>query len=1175
MASIPDTDPAAPPDPQYPSGPPPADPFAAPTKPPLSSTIGAQFRQSSPFESLYNIVSDAKVGGTFDPNYNPMDTLKGTPHEQDDYKIYAGSPSESYTRMLMDQKDSQDADRKTIQQSGWAGTVAGIGVGAINPLYYLPVVGYARAASVVGKAASMAVAGGVGAGLSEGVMHAGQVDRSWEESAGNVASATLLSGILGGAIGSLSKPELAASVKTLDDMRPRVDGATGAYVPGPQDVGATAGARLQEVRGALSSLSKEELASSVGNPRDKMAEMAAKGDPLAKGWMKVYGGAEAFGEPSRMFSPGMLSAAATDTRQLELKGAFGYEKWRSSPELYIYGSQGVEAKRALKDIGDTGLQFKGDATGQVAPFGSPLDNVQKVLKQSALVETDDIIASNWKDHYWGGSPPGAAKVALARQGIGAAPADKLGYSDFDKAVGLAMHNGDAHNIPEVQAAAQQLRARIFDPLTKRAEETKGLDGQPMLDPARGPPAGAKSFFPLMFDRDKITADYDGARNLFTNALERDQAIKAEAQPRLQGLSDELGAAVKKGDTAAQRDVIGRIEEELKQWPGNTTREALAAIKTRDENLSANSTAGVVPAGNKVANAVEKILASDQTLSRDELRSTAQQWVDRTIGSPAGRLDYDLQSDGHFGGFKGDDDARGSLKGRKTWVDVNDLAAGGYISTSAKQGVASLYRTVLPDTLLTRRFGDAEMTDTFKRINEEYAAKAMPGEDTTKLFQERDKVISKLGSVRNRFRGLSGYDGSPLSSGWAPAIRDFQNYNAIRQLGTSWVVRLTDLTNGVWRHGLSTTFKDSWVPFVQSLMDPQLRGILREQAADAGVGVDGLLGHMGHNLNDVIDSEPQNRFSRFLGWGADKSMLVNFHGPLTDASKTMAYHIAQGEVGRISARVVDGTATSADIEKLAQASISQDMAVKISQQYEAHHIEVNGRKFADLSKWTDAGAKEAFGAAMQHEASMTVMMPSIANKPIFMDANAGKLISQYKGFVAAANSNILIANLQQRDARSLAGLMTTFATGIVATAWYKILAGQPMPDTPQNWIKEGLDRAAMTGWVGEANRSFSGATHGSLSLDRLYGASGPSSRRSNVDALGQFLGPTADLFQKTMSIGVHAATGNLGASDVHNTRLLFPWQNLQGVRVGFDKVGDAVDDALGFPQPKPQGQTLNR
>jgi hypothetical protein len=81
----------------------------------------------------------------------------------------------------------------------------------------------------------------------------------------------------------------------------------------------------------------------------------------------------------------------------------------------------------------------------------------------------------------------------------------------------------------------------------------------------------------------------------------------------------------------------------------------------------------------------------------------------------------------------------------------------------------------------------------------------------------------------------------------------------------------------------------------------------------------------------------------------------------------------------------------------------------------------------------------------------------------------------------------------------------------------------------------------------------------------------------VDRLGQLGGPTADLVSKTLGTAVHAAnslgyaTGmpdmgaGLNASDVHNARLMIPLQNLQGLRILFDKVGSAVDDSLGFPQ----------
>jgi hypothetical protein len=63
------------------------------------------------------------------------------------------------------------------------------------------------------------------------------------------------------------------------------------------------------------------------------------------------------------------------------------------------------------------------------------------------------------------------------------------------------------------------------------------------------------------------------------------------------------------------------------------------------------------------------------------------------------------------------------------------------------------------------------------------------------------------------------------------------------------------------------------------------------------------------------------------------------------------------------------------------------------------------------------------------------------------------------------------------------------------------------------------------------------------------------------------GPTADLVNKIGGTGVHAVDGNIGASDVHNARLMIPMQNLQGLRILFDKVGESVDDSLGFPQPK--------
>jgi hypothetical protein len=132
----------------------PPDPFAPDTSPTIGQTAAAAFRQQNPVVSVIDAVS-SMPGNQPQPGYNPLDTLKGTPHEGDDLSIYVGSHNEGYTRALMARKDSEDADRRTLAASGWPGVAASIGAGLLDPTMLLPVVGEAR----LGKAAAFALYG--------------------------------------------------------------------------------------------------------------------------------------------------------------------------------------------------------------------------------------------------------------------------------------------------------------------------------------------------------------------------------------------------------------------------------------------------------------------------------------------------------------------------------------------------------------------------------------------------------------------------------------------------------------------------------------------------------------------------------------------------------------------------------------------------------------------------------------------------------------------------------------------------------------------------------------------------------------------------------------------------------------------------------------------------------
>jgi hypothetical protein len=1112
---------------------PPPDPFAP--KPTLAQTGMAQLRQLNPIVSVIDAVS-SMPGNEPTPGYNPLDTIKGTPHEGDDLSMYAGSHNEAYTRALMARKDREDEDRRTVAAAGWPGVAMGIGAGLLDPTLLIPVLGEER----IGKIGAMAAYSAAQVEVSETALQTSQVARPWQESAGNIASATILGGVLGRAAEYLSKTELAEATKALDDIRPRVDAATGDLIMPPP-----------------------------GN---------------------------------------MLSAAQTDIRQLLLKSGLGVEKISGirkadleSPNLAIYNASSVEGRRAMRDVSEFGGLFKDAGEGQTAPFGSPLESQARVLKGQAMVNTNKIVEDAWFQHYGAEEKQGTVKGFLMKQGVGApTTADKLGFGDFDRAVGAAMSNGDAHSIPEVQAAAEKLRSGVADPIKEALQNTKDRDGKPMLGDELDAPKGAKSFFPLIYNRDAWIARRPENERMLTDYYESEQAIKAATKERLQDLSERraklaerigpigelvseiAGPAgrdadpfIKEGLIADHAAIGAKIEEEIKNWKGNTTREAVAALKKRDLAAQTGSSAGTKPAADAVDAAVRRILASDRDLSRQELASRAQQTVDRIIGSPDGRLAYD--DAGTFGFKGGSEDARGSLLARRMPIDVNELISRGLVNTSATHGMASLARTLIPDMLLTKRFGDVGMTDTFRRIDEEYAAKAGANEKANaKLNNEKNAVIENLAAARDRLRGVYGWDPSPLSQRHTAMVRDMQNINALRALGTSVANRLTDSVNAVFRYGLMNVFKDAWGPLFEGLMNPEILKIARDQARDAAVGVDGLLGHMRQNIHDVNTAmDPGNKFSRGLAYAADKSMIANLHGPWTDWNKILVFNVAQGELGRVVARVAADKATKRDLAYLDGVSIDRAMAGRIAGQYDQHAVIVSGRKFADAPNWTDRGAKMAFEAAMTREANATVLTAGIGQRPLLMDKNLGRLGLQFTSFKAAAHENVLLSSLQKRDMRTVEGVLSAVAMGMIGTALYKIASGQEISSDPRDWVKEGLDRSAMTGWFGEANNHLSRLTSGSIDYNRLYGAQTTLTRHRDLSLEGELGGPTVDLAEKLARAGEHAVAGrsstgqpSFTGTDVHNIRQGLPLQNLWAFRRLLDQVEESASNAFGLkPRPK--------
>lgn len=1110
------------------------DPMAAFETPTTSDVLSAAFEEYNPIVATLHALSKMSGGNDeWDPNYNPLDDIKGTWLEQEHPEAFIGSPNRETTQALIQSFNDERDRQQTLAAAGWGGTAAGIAAGLVDPSFYIPFLGEARAGLTAAQfGVRMATLGALQSSVSELALHAAHPGQEWTATDGvNIASNTLLMGALGRAMGTLSPAERSGASADLDGVRPRVS----------------------------------PIVDENGLPATA-----------------YHGSAE---------SPAPVGAAVTDTRQLNLTnyGLNQIPRWAQkivngmSPNVRVYSGDSVEAKRALSDLAETHLQFQGNE----GPSAPPLESQKRVLQNQFEIAKDRILQDSWAAHRYGENVPNKAVLGAvqAKEALGGAvPPGKLSFQDFKSQVFDAGTQGDQHIIPEVQNAAKQIRGQILDPLKKMAQQTIGPDGKPMLSEELEAPKGDLSFMPRQYLHDALTSKYAQARDRIAGWLQSEQDANAATKAKIVGLNEKLGAIPE--DAAEERaGVRTQLESEIQNWRGDTADEAKAALKARgvadaerQAKIEASEYQGqgkpLTGADAAVDRAVKAVLAADTDKSPQELNALAQEILNRLISSPDGRVPYDAPSGGPMIGFnpEGRQEVRGALNGRLFAMPTALLSD--FLNRDVDHVLTAHIRTMLPDIMLTRKFGDVNMTEQFKKILDEYGAKIKPdmGEaQQKKIIAARDRDIRDVAAVRDRFRNVYGWDPRPEARTFGAVVRDLQNATTLAGLGTSVFNRLIDFgANAVFRYGLTNVLRDQWAPLFQALSGhPQILKEAKQQAMDAGVGVDGLLGHLRNNVYDVSRNYmPGNKFSRGLSWLTDRSMLVNLHSPWTDWNKAIAWFAAQGEFGRAAASIAAGKGTAVDLDRMAGAGISPAMAMRISEQYEKFHTVVKGRKFANVAAWTDNEARMAFNAAMSREANAVVLTAGIGEKPLFMSRPIGGLIGQFHSFTAAAHEKILMSSLQRRDGRVLQGALAALTMGMLSYKLYSLASGEQVSDNPSDWIKEGINRAAMTGWLADVNQVASKWSSGAIDYNRLYGATMPLTRRIDASRMSEILGPTYSHLEGLGAAAMNATTGQLSGADVHQFRLATPLQNLMFFRILLDQVENSADVGMGLAPRQP-------
>ena len=364
--------------------------------------------------------------------------------------------------------------------------------------------------------------------------------------------------------------------------------------------------------------------------------------------------------------------------------------------------------------------------------------------------------------------------------------------------------------------------------------------------------------------------------------------------------------------------------------------------------------------------------------------------------------------------------------------------------------------------------------------------------------------------------------------------------------------LPDVGKIVFTHGLTSTFRDGFVPLVKNFRAVRLAG---NEVKAAGTALDMMLDSRVMAMADIMDDYGRHsRFERGLSAVSSKYGVVSLMAPWNAAMKQFSGLITMTNLLRAAKRVSEGTATADEIRKLAASGIDADLAIRISDEFDIHGEITDGVWLAQTGDWLDRDAIEAFRAAVVRDVDRAIVTPG-QDKPLWMSTELGKLVGQFKTFPISTMQKTVLAGLQQRDAAVLNGVLLMLGLGAF-TYWAKSqAAGQETSDDVAVWAVEALDKSGLLGWAMEANLIAEKATRGNVGFSALTGKE--VSRYASRNVYGAFLGPSADAVANIFQISGSIFAGDTSKADLHKARMLIPYQNLFFLRRLFDRVEEAV------------------
>ena len=1000
------------------------------------------------------------------------------------------------------QRDKEARNREILQNGGILESIA---VGMVDPVNVLlpgsvAFKTYKTGGRILDGFLSTGAAGLLSSTVTETALQSTQIDRTMSESVMNVSAATFLSGALGATPGTINrlitKPQLEEVEMTMNPEKVMAEGGNPAMAD--HSIGAAEVDNDAQVRGEL-----------------------------AKKMVKTLG-----------FDP--LSRTIT--------------------------SDAAATRKAVNALAENPIDMDRSIGASVESMIKTHDG--KYFE--AAMESEGF----WKEYKKSGGT--------------------LNNRQFREEVGRAMRNGSDN--PYIQQAADSWRTKLYEPMKDEAVKLGLL-------PEDVDVATAESYLNRIWNKDKLAANSDEFVRVTAKWLDEQTQVKVAKKADIEKVDAAIGKIEKAEVTAGKRKITAeknladaqkKLAEVQRQQKVQDTTQLRARAKTLQKQVDANTKkvadfdrqlkdfeaqklqstkdieAMIKDFPSKIANEVRSMIKAREgveaksvtrTLKRaiEKIKKTSYEDVEpvdnqmlareilgRIMSTPDGRLPYDYKI-----GENSAQGVSGAEKGvfKKRSFLIPDNLVDQFLENDIELLGGRYLKQMAPDIELTRRFGDVEMKNEIKDIEQDYIAKmegAKTEKERLKLNKQKDSDIRDIAAMRDRIRGT--YGQVDHDNPWVRAGRVARDLNYMRLLGGVVAASIPDIGRVIAAEGIVNTFRYGFKPLIANLKQFKMAS---KEAKLYGVGTDALMGGRAEIIADVADySRGGTAFERGVRTAATKFSSINLMNQWTGGIKQLHAVVTQ-------TRVANDLLKGKYDKRLGQLGINEADSKNIAAQLKKYGEKIDGVWVWNTKKWDNQDLAMQWGAAIRKESDRVIIVPG-QEKPLFMSSELGKTIFQFKSFMFSATQRVLLSTIQAQDKHYIQGLMGLVGIGMMSYAFKEWDAGRELSDDPKAWVMEGIDRSGALGMLMEVNNTLEKISGNHFGLRPLIGINAPASRYAARSALDSAVGPTFGLAGDVIKAAA-AVTGERDWTDADTRafRRLLPGQNLSFLRQGLDRIEEEL------------------